>query len=279
MSVVVRLLAVAACAAVGAGCGTEDISPDTVANAANATREAGGSRVAMEIAMTTPDGQDFEFSGAGVMDMAGQRGRLTFDMSQLPGGEGEMEQVFDRYVLWMRAPAFEQGLPEGKEWVKIDMQRAWDELGIDMSQMPQAGNDPSKMLEYLRASGDVEDEGEEKVRGVAATHYSATTDLREYPELVPESERDAARETVERLIDLGGAAEFPVDVWIDDRDLIRRMRVELPMEIAGAGKLEMAIDYELYDFGIPVDVAPPPEGEVADITELAAEAARQQQAR
>jgi len=272
-------LVLVAASATLAACGADDLSPETIANAAKTTTETGGSRLEMNLAMTTPDGQEIEMTGHGVMDMAGQRGRLAIDLSQVPGGEGQLEQVFDGFVIWMRMPAFESELPEGKEWIRIDMQEASEELGVDIAQFPQASNDPTKALEYMRAAGDVEEEGEEDVRGVPTTHYSATVDIRNYPELAPEAERAEARESIDRLVELAGQSEFDSEVWIDDRDLVRRMRMEMPMEMPGVGRIEMVIDYELFDFGIDVDVEPPPSEDVLDYTDVAAEAAsRLQQA-
>ncbi|HYH59047.1 MAG TPA: hypothetical protein VD790_07475 [Thermoleophilaceae bacterium] len=256
-----------------AACGAEDVSPETIAEAAKTTSDAGAARLEMDLGMTLPDGQELDMTGTGVMDPAGQRGRMTVDMSQIPGGAGELEQVFDGYVMWMRMPAFEAELPEGKEWIRIDLQRAQEELGIDMSQFPQVGNDPTKTLEYMRTAGEVEEIGEEDVRGTPTTHYSATVDFEKYPELVPEDKRAAAEESIEKLIDLVGESKFPVEVWIDDDDLVRRMKMEMPMNIPGAGEIEMTIDYELYDFGVEADLEPPPAEDVVDYTEIAAEAA------
>jgi hypothetical protein len=257
-------------------CGAEDLSPETIANAAKATSEAGGSRMEMNLTMATPGGEDIEMTGQGVMDMAGKRGRLTVDLSQVPGGQGELEQVFDGFVIWMRMPVFEGQLPDGKSWVRLDIEEVSKEYGVDISQFPQAGNDPTKMLDYMRAAGDVEKEGEEGVRGVPTTHYAATVDFRDYPELAPESQRAEAEKSIDRLIELAGQHEFDVEVWIGNDDLVRRMRMEMPMNPPGGQDLDMVIDYELYDFGTDVDIAPPPADDVVDYSEIAPDASQLQ---
>ena len=257
-------------------CGAEDLSPETIANAAKATSERGGARIAMTIDMTMPDGQDIEMAGDGVTDMTGKKGRLSFDLSQVPGGEGQFDQVFDGFVFWMRMPAFEGELPDGKEWIRVDIQEASKKLGIDMSQFPQGGNDPTKVLDYMRAAGDVEEEGEEDVRGVPTTHYSATVDLHDYPDLVPESERADVRESVDRLIELAGESELETEVWIDKDDLVRRIRMDMPMKAPTGEQIESRIDYELYDFGTKVNVEPPPAEDVVDYTDIAAESSQLQ---
>ena len=165
----IALLAAAAIAATG-GCGTEDVSPEAVAEAARATAGAGGMRMHMEMTMPGPAGEPIEVAGDGSMDPKGQRGEMTMDLGQIPGGEGEMEMIFERFVMWWRMPLFEGRLPRGAEWVRIDLQKAGEELGFDLDVFTQFGNDPTRQLDVLRATGDVEKEGEEEVRGVPTTH-------------------------------------------------------------------------------------------------------------
>lgn len=265
-----------AAAAAATGCGADDISPDAVAEAAKATTDAGSSRVYIETTAPMPGGgEPVEITGDGAIDMAARRGEITMDLGAIPGGTGEMETVFEGFVMWMRAPFFGGRLPGGAEWIKIDLAKTSEELGFDVEQFTQLGGDPTKQLDYLRATGEVEKEGEEDVRGVSTTHYSGTMDLREYPDLLPAGERARAREGVEAMIDLIGKAEQEFDVWIDEDDLVRRMRMNVPVR-QGSETVETEIVQEFYDFGVEVDVDPPPADDVVDITEFAAEAARRQ---
>lgn len=261
-----------------AGCGADDVAAEDIAQAAQATTQAGSSRMQIEMLMTVPGGETVRMHGEGIADMVAERGRMTFDLSSLPGGEGEMEMVFSGFSIWMRMPLFEDELPEGIEWIKVDLQEAGKSLGIDFAQFSQMGNDPTKQLDYLRAVAEIENEGEEEVRGVPTTHYSGTTDLREYPKLVPEAEQDAARKNVEAILQLGGDAETPIEVWIDEDDLVRRMRMTVPIPQAGGTEpVETQMEYELYDFGVEVDVEPPSEDDVMDLTDAASDALLQQQ--
>ncbi len=275
MRAFMALMVAAAALGAGAGCGADDVSPSEIAEAAERTTAAGGARIEMEMTMPGPGGEEIELVATGVTDMAQQKGRMTIDLSRVPGGEGELEQIFEGFVLWMRMPALDERLPDGAEWVRIDLRKATKAAGIDIGQFAQGGNDASKQLEFLRATGEVEKEGRTEVRGVTTTHYSGTIDYRKYPKLVPAAERARARKSVEAIIELaGGQSKVPVEVWIDEKDLVRRMRMDVPMKLPGQRPVDMEMDYELYDFGIPVDVEPPPADEVIDYTELAAEAAR-----
>ena len=81
--------------------------------------------------------------------------------------------------------------------------------GLDLGSSGQFGQSAAEQLRMLRAvSGEVSDEGHEQVAGTDTTHYSATVDLRRYPDVMPEEQREAARMGVERLIEMTGQARF-----------------------------------------------------------------------
>ena len=120
----------------------------------------------------------------------------------------------------------------------------------------------------LRAvSGDVRDEGHEQVAGTDTTHYSATVDLRRYPDVMPEDQREAARKGVERLIELTGESEIPMDVWIDGDERVRRMAWNQSIR-QGPVEMKMDITAEYVRFGVPVEVDVPDDSEVFDATDL-----------
>ena len=278
-------VAAPALAMVGFGCGEDDVSPDTVAQAADRTVEAGGSKVVLTGSIEGEGIPRIPFSGDGAMDAKGQRGELKLRFSK-PGGAGGgdkfvIEETFDRQVIYMRSPLLRPGLPGGKEWLKIDLRRATRELGADVGQLGGVGQDnPTNSLRTLRAvSGDVEKLGEEKVRGVSTTGYKATIDLRRYPKLVPARERREAQTAVERLVRLSGTATVPVEVWIDKKGLLRRERLTYSFKSPQGGRLKTRLQLELFDFGTPVDVDTPAPAEVYDATRLAAREIRKQSER
>ena len=266
-----RLLTVVLAASLAAlsACGTEDISPEAIADAAKATAASGGSAIAVEIRMAGPE-DEITMVGDGVIDTAGRHARIDYALAGDLGASADIKQIIDGNVLYMQMSTIDD-LPDGKSWIKFDMSKAAESVGLDAAQLDQLGSDATRTLDYLRATGDVEKEGEEEVRGIETTHYRAVVDLRKYPELVPESERAQAARAIETLIEQIGESEVPTDVWIDDRNLVRRMRQQLDVRQAGQDPTEMDITTELFDFGTPVSVSPPPESEVFDATDVAAE--------
>lgn len=265
------LLLVSAATALSA-CGAEDaIAPDDVAKAAQATMEAGGEKLATKGTLTGPKGEKIQITGDGEVD---KHGSTELEMKVSAAGDTEtMRLVAAGEELFMSSPLFED-LPDGKEWVRIDYAKVADEAGL--SNLPQVGSsDPSATLRNLRGVADVEKVGSEDVRGVPTTHYKATIHLRDLPDKVPADERAAAERSIERLIKLTGSEEQKTEVWIDDKDLVRRTRDQYTMA-SGQDKVEVDETTEFFDFGTRTTIEVPAESESVDVTKLAAKEARKQ---
>jgi hypothetical protein len=274
------LIALLLAATLPLACGGDEVSPETaVAEAATKTADTGSSRIAFEASLSGGGlPQAFEFTGEGEVDYRSRQARLTYDMSDFVSGGGQFDLIMDGAVMYMRFPR-ELGakLPEGKAWVKVDLGKVGRELGIDIDELMQLNQgDPAQVLSYLRgASEGVDEVGEEEVRGVETTHYRARVDLRKSVELSTETldpvTRAALRESVDRLIEMTGTETIPIDVWIDEEGLARRMAMAFDMRVPEAtGKTHMEMSFELFDFGTAVDVEPPPAGDVIDLQQLIA---------
>ena len=268
------VLPLAACGGHGSGGGGgneggESASPrERIAAAAELTRDAGTSKLSFS-ATVSEQGKEAKLTGEGEFDYEARRGRLTYDLGDLvepegQPGNGEAEVVFDRTIFYLRFPMLAGSLPDGKEWVRLDLRKLGAMQGIDLSQLSQVNQDPSQLLDYLRAtSSEISEVGEEDVRGDPTTHYRARIDLDKVPSQVPEEVRPAVRASVAVLKRELGSSSLPVDVWIDREGRVRRLREAVP---ARGNDVELTI--ELYDFGAEVDVELPPEDETVDLAEL-----------
>jgi hypothetical protein len=125
-----------------------------------------------------------------------------------------------------------------------------DESEPKWAKQPAGGEDPlaeiapDRLLSLLRgASVASEYGGEETVRTVSATRYRLTVDCEEA-----------------ELTDCKGG-KAPVDVWIAADDTVRRISLE------DGGQ---SITIEFFDFGVDVDVEPPPADQVAKLEDLLA---------
>jgi hypothetical protein len=254
------------------GCGGAADS-SLFATAVRNTEAAGGAEVVFTMRMEAPGlPEPLVMNGSGVEDAGKRRGHLTFDM----GPMGGMEVVADGLTMYMRSELF--GAPlGGKDWIKIDIERAGSSMGLDLGGSGQLGQSASEQLRMLRAvSGDVSEEGREEVAGTETTHYSATVDLRRYPDVVPEDQREEARRGIGRLIELTGQSEIPMDVWIDDDQRVRRMTWKQSMR-QGPVEVKMDITAEYVRFGVPVDIDVPDGDDVFDATDLALQQMEQSQ--
>ncbi len=266
----------------GGGSGTDS----ALADAVEATTRASGARVSMRMSF----GASGEVKGGtivteGTMDLAGRRMQMELDMASIldgaglsdterseltrlgPGAmRGELRMVGS--VMYMRLGMLASLAPEAKPWIEIDLEQAAAELGFDLGQLSDF-NDPTKFLEFLRAGGDVEAIGADTVRGTRTTRYRARIDVGDVTDealaAVPEDQRAGVRKAMKKFVELLDTDEFPVDVWVDDEDLVRRVRMGFAL---AENAQRFTVDMELYDYGIQVDISAPPRSQVMDLADL-----------
>jgi hypothetical protein len=257
-----------------AGCGSggdDSIGFDQIAQASEATSQVKGADMTMRVTMRADAlPHPVTMSGSGYENIRARSGRFTFDMSalaalsngQIPAG-AKMEEIVSYPVLYMRSPLLKEAVPEGK-WAKLDLQAAGKQMGVDFNSFTQS--DPTQPLRNLRVAGeDVKRVGPERVRGVQTTHYTATMNLRKAANLQPPGpKRDAARRSIEKLIELSGEDKYPVGVWIDGRKMVRRMSMTIGMNVQGK-KMKMDMSFDLFNFGAKPKVKPPPSSDVVEL--------------
>ena len=277
------LLGIAAVVAVvlataGSGGSANLVSGSAVAEAAEATARLPGASISMHMKMEMSGlPRAIEMQMAGVQNNRGKTARMSgyyLNMpSQVPGagagGKVPVESVAITPRVYMKSPLLASQLPDGKQWLSYDLAKTGQQLGIgDPTQFNQSG-DPMQALRNLRATSDrVERVGRERVRGVSTTHYRGTVDVRKLPDLLPAAKREEARRSIDRLIDLIGTDSYPMEIWVDDKRLVRRFRLNMDMKIAQAGDRHMKIDMtiDMFDFGPKPVAKAPPADEVYDVT-------------
>jgi hypothetical protein len=263
--------------ALAVGCGTQEKSsapaPPTArlsafAAAVEKGSDAGSVRFSTDTTLTT-GGRTVHVPGSGVFDYEQNRGRFSFDSSSLreinPNAKaaGRTQIIFDETVMYMRVDPMTPPLPTGKSWLKVDLRRA----GLSAAQIGQESGfpDPAESLLYLRAaSGKITSLGRTEVRGVATTHYRAQVDARKFEQLRAERASQSSR------AEGGGVKDFPMDVWIDDKGLPRRIMARFVFRPGGA-PVRLSTRTDMFDFGGEVDVRTPNAAEAVDITDSFAE--------
>jgi hypothetical protein len=262
-----RFLGVLVCvgaAALAAGCGTEDVGaggaqPVSLAAAVSRTQDQ-TARVAISIA-TQIQSMSVSYTETGEFDFAHGRGTISMQ------GPLSSTEVFLPPTTYVKMPSalISTGsgsgsmLPKGKTWIAVPDSGAGDPAASLLGS-PEDGADPAGLLAALTAeSSSVQKLGPSAVRGVPVTGYALTIDSAKAAALP-----GADRADVESLLKSFDVPQFPVEVWVDGQNLVRREQLTLALS-GGLGapagsKLTLTTDF--YDFGVPVHISAPPAAEV-----------------
>jgi len=264
------------------GCGAS-ATLDPLARAAEVTSQQSGARISLSMKFSAPGlpgGNSIAMTADGYFDERKRTGEMTMDLSgvpgisALPGGASSIKMIFLYPVIYMNMPFLAGKMPQGKTWMKLDINKAAAAAGINTSQLGSLGQeDPNKFLDYLRASsGAVVSLGSQSINGVPSTHYSATLQMSRILDRLPGDQQAAAKAALEKL---GSAGNIPVEVWVDSQGRVRRMQMSLsglagasgPAAAAAAGiGGSITIDFKSYG-AVPAVVAPPA-SEVFDMSEM-----------
>jgi hypothetical protein len=272
------LAVIAASGALVSGCGSTAATLDPVAQAADATTRAGGAQMAFTGDVTVPGASGpFTITGSGHFNFAANEGELTLTMAGLPasataqlGGQTlTMTELFKSGTLYMSSPLFAGKLPGGAGWMKLDLARVGQAIGLDPSSLASGGSDPAQYLSYLKAAGvGISVVGHETVRGVQTTHYAGSLDLLKAAEAEPGTNVAQTRAAFSKLATELGGTSVPMQVWVDGQDHVRK--VSLTLTIATNGRrAETSIATEYFGFGQTPAVNLPSGGEVFDMTSQA----------
>ncbi len=240
----------------GSGSGGGQSGANPIAQAASNTSRAGSVKLEFGIS-----GKGVKGGGRGVFDTGTTgSGRLSMTVEGT-GGATTVDTIVDGTVLYMRSPVFQQVIPAGKEWVRLDLAQLAKQQGVDLGSLVDSNPTPNGALAYLQGStGKVRDLGKEKVKGVETTHYRATIDL----ERAAQRAKGSTRQSIRRVIDVAGVKRLPVDVWVGDDGYVRKVTYRQHSGRTQSAKITM----ELYDFGSPVTITPPPAAAVIDFEKL-----------
>ncbi len=144
------------------------------------------------------------------------------------------------------------GLTPGDKFVEFDL-RDSDAPGAEMlEQMLDQVNqlDPSKSAQMFKAITSLKQQGTAEVDGVETTHYTVAVDTQKALQAMG-------------MGDMAAPGQMPKtirqEVWLDDRNLIRRMRMKQP---------NVAMDITYSQWGEPVDISAPPASQTTDMDQM-----------
>jgi hypothetical protein len=258
---------------------TPEDSLARVQGAAAKVTDARSARISMTMT-TTFAGEQVAAGTAttqGVYDYAANKGQLdtTVKTAGLPFRVTERTLVIGSttYLKLTDMPEGQEpppGVPpipeeHHKPWMKVDFPKELageNPFGLGFGPIPDVnGADPTQALSYLKsATSKVERVGSEQVRGTPTTRYAATFDAAKLAAQAPEEFQGFVDE-------MGLSFPKPADVWVDEQGRLRKIHYAMTMKVpkemgAPASMMTNEMTMELYDFGVPVDVRPPPADQV-----------------
>lgn len=268
-------------------CGTSSGPVLTIDAITAATTETDSARMSMEMTLVSPPTGEVRLTVEGVTTLAVDVDDVTADMTgevEVPGAAGHGATGAMRIVegrIFVRGFfAQSMGLPPDDGWTEVpeDKYDSMSRLGGGAADP----TDPTAALTVLQAAADLERVGPDTVRGVDTVHLTATTtfdeileaqdlDMEEHLRAQEELTGQVPDEMARRLIEVTRDLPVELDVWVDDESRLRRTRLVTDMapvyraalegsDVPSASQVDeapMTVTFELYDFGVPVDVAVP----------------------
>jgi hypothetical protein len=236
-----RLLLVLTCVLVAAGCGSDDEPLATLDEAAQKTQASESNR--QEFSMVSDiEGQELSMTGEGTFSADAVRGHMTFELDA-EESQGSFEAIADGRDTYLKGDQLP--LPPGKEWLKT-------------TEAPSSTLSPREFVDFLRESGEVDNEGTEDVGGEQTTHYRGSVNLRE----LAEASRSELLRRLNQAPDVD-ALDTTIDIWVRDDGLPARLALEVrPPQDEAAGSVKVTTDILEYD--VEVDAEPPPASKVVE---------------
>ncbi|RSN65767.1 hypothetical protein DMH01_05270 [Amycolatopsis sp. WAC 04182] len=195
------------------------------------------------------------------------------DANMTVDGETVGMRLVDR-VLFIKLSGEQRAqFKTAKTWGKIPLDSEEPRrkaIGKAMQRSFEMG-DPAKQLEMVEKTGRIIKSEQTQLNGVPVNHYFVEFDMRKQFDLFLGDDLPAdQRADVEKRLE-GKDLRVPAELWINAEQLPVKMTMDMTALMKGMGAPE-SVDakstYTYSDWGVAVDVSPPPDGEVADYIEL-----------
>ncbi|MFB9522244.1 hypothetical protein [Streptomyces cremeus] len=199
----------------------------------------------------------------GVMDLTYTKGQMAENLKKM-GSDGTMKARYlpDAYFVDM-GPAFAKDMG-GKSWIRYgydDMVKLMGPSGALLKDQMQ-NSTPEQGVKQLLATGQVKEVGKEEVRGVQATHYAGTLDVRKMAE--SNSQLDAKTLAgLRKQLEQAGVTTSVIDIWIDEDDVLVK---KTERSQSKAGPINSTVFYS--DYGVDVTAEAPPTARTVDFKDL-----------
>jgi hypothetical protein len=194
-----------------------------------AADEQGSAHLAMTVSAGSEGGAAIDVAGEGGVDFETDSGWFALELL-----DEQLEMRNDATTLYVRRAGDDR----------------WASVTGDVAGTAALGTGPGQAVALVDLLGgevsDVEDLGTDEVDGGSARHARVTVDA------------EGADEQLQALA--GPDGELELEVWIDDDGLPVRLRLDGEVQ-----SIPLIVTVDLTDWGAPLDVAIPPEGEIVPV--------------
>ena len=208
-------------------------------------------------------------------DLRGDRAKFEGDsvgLAELAGGDGDepvktlgIRRGWNVYIGIKGVGALTRALG-GRSWIVVGMGP-----GPAVSQYHQglrvvANQNPSRFLFYAGAATAEQRLGSKRIRGAETTGYRGSIEIDSLGHGAPQPDRPGLKRDAEGFDETQDEASLPIEVWIDDDQVIHRLVVDYTTKAEGVEmKTQLTADFSR--FGVRVD-APLPRGGAVTAREL-----------
>jgi hypothetical protein len=247
---------------------------DPIAQAATVSSHSAGYRIHMSLRMTSSAlGAPITAEGSGIVDVRDHASSMSLAMDL--GNEPQviqalgsttirLEMIVEGTTVYAKLPAaLAARLPmAGKQWMKVDVGKVAGVPGLSSLQSNPTGSDPGQILKWLMPVSDsVVAEGHQLVDGVETTHYQAQVSFDRVVDSLPAAHRATVQKALALLEQTTQTHGFPVDVWVDMHNLVRRIAITISSTVPGGASMQELEIVDLSRYGAQPRPAAPPADE------------------
>lgn len=168
----------------------------------------------------------------GTMDVEANVMQMDIDGSAIFGGQSITSvsaiMDLDGLVLYIDAQAVGQPLPQGKTWVRMDLRKLADQMGVDLAELTiGTSTNPLDATQLATTANNSTDIGRETILdGVEAEHFQFDVSI---------DDALKASGTSRDQLDASGIPDLPktlaIDAWVDADNRVRQ--IEFSLDVAG----------------------------------------------
>jgi hypothetical protein len=198
-------------------------------------------------------GEEYSARGEGSWTADSSRGSAEMTITVANERPVRMTMLNIGRDYWFRAKEFASILPAGKRWV-----HSFDRAG------PTTTLTPSQFTAFLADADEVEEVGEARVLDQPTTHYQGVLDLEDLADEIGGDTQEALEAAIEKENAPEGAkVVLPIEAWISEDGLPVRLRIS-----AHGTKSSIDLTADILEYGVPVEVEPPPPSTVIEEAEF-----------